>query len=188
MGDCVPFEVLFDALLRLGYDEDTPIYHCRLSTAHGLDKCEVSVMIPFHPTEPWTGYIVGSEPDIAIEIMAHIVLTSLCESHLAVTTALSIALLSIQNQENPIWQQRLEAVSNLEGPHFHTGMTSLARYSQYLFNLQHSNTRTGMQQHMRLTAYEEQATTTSCELERLRHEIDVPRNGELPPLEQHCEL
>jgi hypothetical protein len=28
---------LYDALIRLGYDGDAPIYHCRLSTAHGMD-------------------------------------------------------------------------------------------------------------------------------------------------------
>jgi hypothetical protein len=67
--------------------------------------------------------------------MVHIALTSLCEDHLAATAALPIALLPIRDQENPIWQQHLEAVSNLNGPHFHVGMTSLARYAQYLFNL-----------------------------------------------------
>jgi hypothetical protein len=54
-------------------------------------------------------------------------------------------LLLIQNQENPIWQQRLEAVSDLMGPHFHAGMTSLAKYEQYLFILQHNTTRTARQ-------------------------------------------
>jgi hypothetical protein len=78
-------------------------------------------------------------------MMAHITLTSLCEDRLTATTALPIALLPIQNQENPVWQQCLEAVSDLEGPHFHTRMTSLARYAQYLFNLQHNTARTGMQ-------------------------------------------
>jgi hypothetical protein len=92
-------------------------------------QCEVSMMIPFDPTEPWSGSIIGSEPDINVELMAHITLTSLCEDHLAATAALPIALLLIQDQENPIWQQRLEAMSNLKGPHFHTGMTSLARYA-----------------------------------------------------------
>jgi hypothetical protein len=29
--------VLYDALLRLGYDGDASIYCCRLSKAHGLD-------------------------------------------------------------------------------------------------------------------------------------------------------
>jgi hypothetical protein len=121
--------VLYDALIRLGYDRNAPVYRCRLSTTHGMDQCEVSVMIPFDPTEPWSGSIIGSEPDTSIELMAHIALTSLCEDRLAATAALPIALLPIRNQENPIWQQRLESVSDLKGPHFHAGMTSLAKYA-----------------------------------------------------------
>jgi hypothetical protein len=61
--------------------------------------------------------------------MAHMALTSLCEDRLAATAALPIVLLPIQNQENIVWQQCLEATSNLEGPHFHAGMSSLARYA-----------------------------------------------------------
>jgi hypothetical protein len=30
--------VLYDALLRLGYDRDAAIYRCRLSKAHDLDR------------------------------------------------------------------------------------------------------------------------------------------------------
>jgi hypothetical protein len=120
--------VLYNALICLGYDGDAPVYRCRLSTAHGMDQCEVSTMIPFDPTEPWSGSVISSEPDTGVELMAHVALTSLCEDHLAATTALPIALLPIQDQENPVWQQRLEAVSSLKGPHFHAGMTSLARY------------------------------------------------------------
>jgi hypothetical protein len=120
--------VLYDALICLGYDGDAPIYRCRLSTAHGMDQCEVSVMIPFDPTEPWSGSINSSEPDTGVELMANIALTSLCMDHLTATATLPIMLLPIRNQENPIWQQCLEAVSNLKGPHFHVGMTSLARY------------------------------------------------------------
>jgi hypothetical protein len=44
--------VLYDTLIHLGYDRDAPIYHCRLSMPHGLDRCEVSMMVPFDPTEP----------------------------------------------------------------------------------------------------------------------------------------
>jgi hypothetical protein len=44
--------VLYDALVRHGYDGDAPVYHCRLSIAHGLDRCDVSVTIPLNPTEP----------------------------------------------------------------------------------------------------------------------------------------
>jgi hypothetical protein len=127
-------KVLYDALLHLGYDGDTPIYRCRLSMAHDLERCEVSMMIPFNPMKPWLGSIIGSEPNTDVEMMAHITLTTLCEDHLTATAALSITFLLIQNQ-NPIWQQCLETMSDLEDPHFHTGMTLLARYMQYLFNL-----------------------------------------------------
>jgi hypothetical protein len=85
--------------------------------------------IPLDPAHPWLGSIVGSEPNIGVEMMAHIALTSLCEDRLAATTTLPITVLLIQNQENPVWQQCLEAMSDLEGPHFHAGMTSLAKYA-----------------------------------------------------------
>jgi hypothetical protein len=89
------------------------------------------------------------------------------------TAALPTSLLPIWDQENPIWQQHLAAVSDLEGPHFHTGMTSLARYVQHLFNLQHNIARTGMQQRTCLTAYKESA---------------ILRSGACPPSEQVHEL
>jgi hypothetical protein len=84
--------VLYDTLVRLGYDGDAPVYHCRLSMAHRIDQCELSVTIPFDPTEPWLGSIIGSEPDTNIELMAHMALTSLCEDRLTATSALPIAL------------------------------------------------------------------------------------------------
>jgi hypothetical protein len=180
--------VLYDTLIHLGYDGDAPVYRCRLSTAHGMDQCEVSVMIPFDPTEPWSGSIIGNEPDTGVELMAHITLTSLCEDHLVATAALPIALLLIQDQENLVWQQHLEAVSNLKGPHFLARMTSLARYAHYLFNLQHNIARTGMQQCMRLTVYKESATAATHEIERLRHENAILHSGARPLSEQDREL
>jgi hypothetical protein len=186
---CLGFpRVLYDALIRLGYDGDAAVYRCRLSRVHDFDRCEFSMMIPLDPTHPWSGSVIGSEPDTGIEMMAHIALTSLCGDHLAATAALPIVLLPIRNQENLVWKQHLEAVSDLEGPHFHAGMTSLARYAQYLFNLQHNTVGTVMQQRMSLTAYEEQTTTTSHELERLRHENAILRSGVCPPSEQDREL
>jgi hypothetical protein len=133
--------VLYNALIHLGYDRDTPVYHCRLSTAHGMDQCKVSVMTPFDlmescsgfvigdPMESCSGFVIGSEPDTGVELMAHMALTSLCKDCLVATAALPIALLPIRIQENLVWQQRLEAVSNLKGPHFHAGMTSLGKYA-----------------------------------------------------------
>jgi hypothetical protein len=160
---------------------DAPVYCCRLSRVHNLDTCEVSMMIPFNPVEPWLGSIIGSELDTGVEMMAHIALTSLCEDRLTSTAALPIALLPIRDQENPIWQQCLEAMSNPEGPHFHAGMTLLAGYAQYLFNLQHNTARTGMQQRTRLTAYKESTTATAREVEKLRHENAILHNVRAGP-------
>jgi hypothetical protein len=153
-----------------------------------LDRSEVSFTIPFDPMEPWSGSVIGSEPDTGLETMVHITLTSLCQDRLTATVALPITLLPMQNQENLVWKQRLEAMSDLEGPHIHTGMTSLARYMQYLFNLQHNTANTSMQQRMRLTAYKENTTTTSRELERPRHENAILHSGARPPSEQDHEL
>jgi hypothetical protein len=37
---CLGFpRVLYNALIHLGYDRDAPVYHCRLSMAHGMDQC-----------------------------------------------------------------------------------------------------------------------------------------------------
>jgi hypothetical protein len=180
--------VLYDALIRLGYDADAPVYRCRVSKVHNLDKCEVSMMIPLDPAHPWSGSIVDRELDTSIEMMAHIALTSLCEDCLTATTALPITLLLIQSQENPVCQQHLMAMSDLECPHFHAGMTMLARHVQYLLNLQHNTTRTVMQPRMCLMAYENHTATTSLELKRLRHENAVLHSGARPPSEQDHEL
>jgi hypothetical protein len=67
-----------------------------------MDRCEVSMMIPFDPMEPWSGSVIGSEPDTGIELMAHMALTSLCKDRLASSTTLPITVLPIQNQENPV--------------------------------------------------------------------------------------
>jgi hypothetical protein len=144
--------------------------------------------IPIDPTESWLGSIIGNEPDTGVERMAHISLISLRKDRLSATAALPIVLLLIQNQENPIWQQHLEAMLDLKSPHFHAGVTLLARYEQYLFNLQHNTAWIGMQQRTRLTVYEESATATAWELERLRPENAILRNGACAPLEQDHEL
>jgi hypothetical protein len=95
---------LYDTHICLGYDGDAPVYRCRMSMAHGLGRCKVSVMIPFDPMKPWSGSVIGSEPDTGVEMMVHITLTSMCEDRIFTTATLPIALLPIQNQENPIWQ------------------------------------------------------------------------------------
>jgi hypothetical protein len=130
---------LYDTLLCLGYNGDIPLYRSSLSKAHGLDVWEVN------PTEPWMGTVIGSELNGTIKQMTLIALTSMCESRLTTTAEMPITLFPIHNQEDPVWQQRLEAMSDLEGPHFHVGMAEMAKYATYLFNLQHNTARTIIQ-------------------------------------------
>jgi hypothetical protein len=59
--------VLYDALRQLGYNGDTPVYRGRMSMAHGQDKCEVNVVIPLNPTEPWMATVIGGELDETIK-------------------------------------------------------------------------------------------------------------------------
>jgi hypothetical protein len=155
---------------------------------NGLDICETSVMIPFDQEDLRTGTIVGSEHDTTIKQAAHITLTSLCESRLISTAVMPITLFPIQNQENPMWKQLLEAVSDLKGPNFSAGMAAMAKYEQYLFNLQHNTVRIVMQQHMHLTAYDEHNTAISCDLEQMKQENALLHGGTLHPSDQDHEL
>jgi hypothetical protein len=127
--------VNWDALIRLGYDEPILLYHCRRIQAHGLNMCEVRVEIPFNPTAPWMGVVVSSELDDAVKKMAHTALTSLCERKLATTTDMLIVPFPIHDQEDPVWQQCLESMSDHDGPHFSVGWAAMVKYMRYLFNL-----------------------------------------------------
>jgi hypothetical protein len=173
--------VLYDALRQLDYNGDAPVYHGRMSTAHGQDMCEVNVAIPLNPTEPWMATVIGVELDETVEQMAQVALTSLCESRLADTAAMPIVLFRIRNQEDPMWKQRLEAVSNHKGPHFHAGMAVLAGYAQHMFNLQVSTSRTVMRQRLHSSLLEQH-------IEELRHANAILRSGTPPPSDQDREL
>jgi hypothetical protein len=129
----------------------------------GLDVYEASVMIPLNPMEPWMSSAVSLTPPSSRWHTSHSPL--LCESRLTATAAMLITPFPIQIQENPVWKQRLEAVSDIKGLHFNVDMAAMAKYVQYLFNLQHKTTRTIMQQSMRLTTYDEHNTAISRELE-----------------------
>jgi hypothetical protein len=70
--------------------------------AHGQDKCEANVVIPLNPMEPWMATVIGVELDETVEQTAQVTLTSLCETHLTDTAAMSITLFLIRNQEDPV--------------------------------------------------------------------------------------
>jgi hypothetical protein len=180
--------VLYDALLHLGYNGDVPIYRARVSMAHSMEQCEVSMMIPIWPEEPWSVTIMGVELDDTVDKMAHFALASLCGSHLVDTAATPFMLFLFHYQGDPMWQQRFEAVSDPEGPHYHAGMAVMAEYARGLFNLQHSTDTTVVQQRLFLATYEERYTATSRELAQLKYKNDLLRGGTVPPSEQDREL
>jgi hypothetical protein len=180
--------VLYDTLLHPDYNGDIRLYHGRMSMVHGLDKCEVSMTIPLNPAEPWMGIIIGIELDDTIEQMAQVTLTSFYGSRLADTAAIPITLFPIRNQGDPVWKQCLEVVSDPKGPHFHTGMATMAKYVQYSFNLQHNLAKTGIRQCLSMAAYDEHIITISCELVLRMGENDILYCGTIPPSDQDCEL
>jgi hypothetical protein len=173
--------VLYDALGQLGYNGDVPIYRGRMSMAYGQDKCEVNVVIPLNPTEPWMATVIGVKLDETVEQTAQVALTSLCESRLADTATMPITLFLIHNQEDPVWKQHLEAVSNPEGPHFHVGMAVLAGYAQHMCNLQARTARTVIQQRLHLGSLEQH-------VEELRHANTILCSGTPPLSNQDYEL
>jgi hypothetical protein len=152
-----------------------------MSMAHGQDKCEVNVVIPLNPTKPWMATVIRVELDETVEHTAQVALTSLCETRLTDTVTMPSALFSICNQEDPVWKQRLEAVSNPEGPHFHAGMAALAGYVQHMFNMQTSTGRTVMWQHLYSSSLEQH-------VEELRRANTILCSSTPPPSDQDREL
>jgi hypothetical protein len=173
--------VLYNSLRELGYNGDVPVYRSRMSMAHGQDKCEVNVVIPLNPMEPWMATVIGVELDEIVKQMVEVAVTSLCESCLTDTATMSIALFPIRNQEDHVWKQCIEVVSNPEGPHFHVGMAALAGYVQHMFNLQANTARTVIQQRLHMGSLEQH-------VEELRHENTILRSGTPPPSDQDREL
>jgi hypothetical protein len=152
-----------------------------MSMARGQDKCEVNMVIPLNLMELWMETVIGVELDETVEQTAQVALTSLCESRLTDTVATPITLFLIHNQEDPMWKQCLEVVSNPEGPHFHAGMAALAGYAQHMFNLQASTGRTVIQQCLHSGLLEQH-------IEELRRANAIPHSGMPPPLDKDCEL
>jgi hypothetical protein len=87
-----------------------------------------------------------------------------------------------------MWQQHREAISDSEGPHFHVGMAAMTKYEQYLFDLQHTTTRTVIQQCLCMATYDECHIASSCELTQLKCENDLLCGGTIPPSNQDREL
>jgi hypothetical protein len=97
--------------------------------AHSMEQCEVSVTIPLNQTKLWMATVISIELDNTVEQTTQVTLTSLCGSHLADTTAMPIVLFLVCYQGDLVWQQRLEAISDPECPHFHAGLAAMVEYA-----------------------------------------------------------
>jgi hypothetical protein len=73
-----------------------------------------------------------------------------------------------------MWKQRLEAMSNPEGPHFNASMAALAGYAQHMLNLQASTGRTIIRQRLHSGSLEQH-------IEELRHANVILRSSTPPP-------
>jgi hypothetical protein len=80
-----------------------------------------------------------------------------------------------------MWKQRLQAVTDPDGHHFHADMAAMTEYAQYMFNLQQNTVKTVVQQRLRLTLLEQH-------IDGLRHENAILRSGTLSPSGQDREL
>jgi hypothetical protein len=89
--------------------------------------------------------VVGVELDKMVEQEAHVTLTALCESRLNDTATMPIVLFPIHEQEEPMWRQCLQDMTDPQGPHFHAGIAARTKYAQYMFNLQRSSIKTVVQ-------------------------------------------
>jgi hypothetical protein len=59
--------MLYDTLLHLRYNGDVPVYRTRMSMAHSMKQCEVSMTIPLNPVEPWMATVIGVELDDTVD-------------------------------------------------------------------------------------------------------------------------
>jgi hypothetical protein len=59
--------VLYNALRQPGYNGDALVYRGCMSMSHGQDECEVNVVIPLNPMEPWMATVIGVELDETVE-------------------------------------------------------------------------------------------------------------------------
>jgi hypothetical protein len=132
--------------------------------------------------------VIGAELDDTVEQMAHVALTSLYGSHLVDAAMMPIALFPTRYQGDPMWQQHLEAISDPEGPLFHVGKAAMAEYAQYSFDLQHTTTRTVIQQCLSMATYDEHHISIAHELAQLKCENDLLCGGMVPPSDQDREL
>jgi septal ring factor EnvC (AmiA/AmiB activator) len=92
----------------------------------------------------------GDDLDDTLERAAHHALTDFCERHLPVLSDTVIALLSVRNEGNTVWCERVTAISDPEFLTHHAGWALTARYAQHVSSLLQEVTAMGAHLRLRL--------------------------------------
>jgi hypothetical protein len=110
--------------------------------------------VPAHPTDltmvAWFTTARGDDLDDTLERAAHQALTEFCECHLPVLGDTALVLLSVRNEGNAVWSERVTAIGDPECPTHHAGWALTARYAQHVSSLLQEVTATGAHLRLRL--------------------------------------
>jgi hypothetical protein len=177
--------LLRDILHRFGYT-GLPTYHGHPYRQFGLGRYKVHVDILAHPIDPtmtaWFTTARGDDLDDTLERAAHQALTKFCDRHLPVLGDTAIALLSVQNEGNAVWSERVAAVGDPEFSTHHVCSALAACYSQHVSTPLQEVTATGA--HLRLHLEE-----CTVQMKAKNHAVkDIPKgNRELLQKNTHLE-
>jgi hypothetical protein len=145
--------LLRDVLHSFGYT-GFPAYRGRPYHQFGLGRCKVHVDVLAHPTDPtmatWFTTAQGDDLDDTLERAAHQALTEFYERHLLVLGDTAIALLTVWNEGNAVWSERVTAISDPESSTHHAGWVLTACYAQHVSSLLREVTATGAHLRLRL--------------------------------------
>jgi hypothetical protein len=127
--------LLWNVLHRFGYTGLSAYRGCPYHQ-FGLGRCKVHVEIPAHLCMmAWFATARGDDLDDTLERAAHQALMEFCERNLPVLSDTAIALLSIWNEGNVVWSERVAAINDHELPTHHVGWALTARYAQHVSSL-----------------------------------------------------
>jgi peptidoglycan hydrolase CwlO-like protein len=107
----------------------------------------------------WFTTARGDDLDDTLDRVVHQALTEFCERHLPVLGDTTITLLSVRNEDNAVWSERVAAIGDPELLMHHAGWALTARYSQHVSSLLQEVTTTDAHLCLRLEEYVDQVKT-----------------------------
>jgi septal ring factor EnvC (AmiA/AmiB activator) len=107
----------------------------------------------------WFTTARGDDLDDTLDRVVHQALKEFCERHLPVLGDTTITLLSVRNEDNAVWSERVAAIGDPELLMHHAGWALTARYSQHVSSLLQEVTTTDAHLCLRLEEYVDQVKT-----------------------------